>query len=74
MHILKMNFLFSVSERKECAEYFEEGFTDPMTHIDPFERITIQMFDVFIKMSETLGTANSRFFDTFFGTFISFQT
>jgi hypothetical protein len=45
-----------------------------MTHIDPFERITIQMFDVFIKMSETLGTANSRFFDTFFGKFISFQT
>lgn len=56
-----------MADRQECAEHFEEGFTDPMTHIDPFESIAIQFFDITIKMSESLGTANSRFFDTFFG-------
>jgi hypothetical protein len=56
-----------VADRRVCAEYFEEGFSDPMTHIDPFEKIIIQFFDVIIKLSDSLGKASSRYFNLFFG-------
>ncbi|XP_059472683.1 uncharacterized protein LOC132195014 isoform X2 [Neocloeon triangulifer] len=52
-----------------CAQYYEDGYTDPMTHIDPLEIIVLQYGQNLVSIASATGRASRLLFDNFFDTF-----